>query len=87
MNKDYLTTEEAEEYYQTLRDAKAFQNCLGAMSIVLGLLIVILTGVGEGLLFTILGVYLIITKNNPNSSLRRNMITIPRIILIIPRQF
>ena len=62
MNKDYFTPEEAEEYYQTMRDAKAFQHCLGLILIILGLAVVFLTGIGEGFLFAALGVYLIVTK-------------------------
>lgn len=70
MNKDYLTQEEAEEYYQTMKDAKAFQQCLGLLSIILGLVIVFLTGIGEGFLFVVLGIYLIVTKEI--------VVTIPR---------
>lgn len=62
MNKDYLTPEEAEEYYQTLRDAKVFQNCLGAMSIILGLVIVFLLKELFGLFFVVIGVYALITR-------------------------
>lgn len=61
-NNEFMTAKEAEEYYQTMKDAKAFQQCLGLLSIILGLAIVFLAGIGEGFLFVVLGIYLIVTK-------------------------
>lgn len=48
-----------EEY---LKQAEIFQNCLGIVMILLGIGIVIYSGIGEGLLFSAAGLHVIFTR-------------------------
>ena len=46
----------------TYHDAIMFQKCLGVMMIILGVLLVLLAGIFEGLWFAVVGIYMIVTK-------------------------